>query len=228
MLYRNGFLNHGIGDIMESHDASDLVDESIMMFTDASADFTVQEPDARRYKTCLQITTGKSLLDIGINHGILVNAAVMSGQFEEIVGVDLTRSPYAIIGKEITFRQISILDPDFVTRQFDTVVCMEVVEHLEAEHNDIILKNLRESTRKRLIVTVPFNEPEPLWWHDKPGGHRQKFTLKKLGELFPNAIATIEPRWGVEWVFVVEDQSLDIKHFQLVTKDKFIELLIDN
>jgi len=210
---------------MDSQLVSDSVDESIKLFTNRDAEYVVQEPDSRRMKTCLQITKGSSVLDIGTHHGIFVNAALISNQFEVIEGVDLKRSPNAIIDEKIDYRYCSITDFDFVTKQFDTVVCMEVIEHVESQYNSIMLENLRKSTTKRLIVTVPFNEPEPVWWHDKPGGHRQKFTLEQLGQLFPQGIATIEPRWGVEWIFVVEDETLGNEYFQLVTKSKFMEIL---
>lgn len=210
---------------MDSKLASDSVDKSISLFTERDAEYKVQEPDSRRMKTCLQITKGNSLLDIGTHHGILVNAALISNQFDIIEGVDLKRSPNAIIDERIEYRYCSITDTDFVNRQFDTVVCMEVIEHVESQHNSIMLENLRNSTSKRLIVTVPFNEPEPVWWHDKPGGHRQKFTLEQLGRMFPKGIATIEPRWGVEWIFIVEDETLKNEYFQLVTKAKFMDLL---
>jgi cyclopropane fatty-acyl-phospholipid synthase-like methyltransferase len=210
---------------MDSRTASDCVDNSIKLFTDSNPDYSVQEPDARRYKTCLQIMTGESILDIGINHGILVNAAAISRQFNTIVGVDIVLSPNAIIGEGITFRKASIIDPEFVSQRFDTVVCMEVIEHIEEHHNETILQNLRDSTNRRLIITVPFDEPEPLWWHDKPGGHRQKFSLEKIQDLFPNALATIEPRWGVEWIFIIEDKSLNNEKFEIISKEKFFDLL---
>ena len=114
---------------------------------------------------------------------------------------------------------------EFQKEKYDTVTCMEVLEHHYPKNNQKMLTNLRRAAKKRLIISVPFNEPEPLWWHNKPGGHRQKFTLSKLGELFPSAIATIEPRWGVDWIFLVEDKSLKNDEFKIKTKDNFLKLL---
>lgn len=76
----------------------------------------------------------------------------------------------------------------------------------------------------RLVVSVPFNEPEPLWWHDKPSGRRQRFTLEKTGHLFPNAVATILPRWGVDWLFILEDARAKAPYFQIVIREAFTKL----
>jgi GR25 family glycosyltransferase involved in LPS biosynthesis/exopolysaccharide biosynthesis predicted pyruvyltransferase EpsI len=224
-ILEKGFPHDSLGNTMDVELVSNSVEASIQKFYSLGLDFKFQEPDIRRYKTCLQITRGESLLDIGINRGILVNAADISGQFDKIVGVDIYKSENAILGENITFKKISVLDPNFISSKYDTVVCMEVVEHIEAEYNSQLLKNLRDSTSKRLIITVPLDEPEPLWWHDKPGGHRQNFDLDKIEKLFPTAIATMEPRWGVDWIFLVEDSSLENDSFRLVEKDLFFKLL---
>ena len=210
---------------MEADLASSLISKSCQYVMKKTPSLNLEEPDRRRLITCLQLISGKTLLDVGMGKGILVNSAFLSKKLDSITAVDVRKSPNARLKRGIKFIEKSLISGEFVNERFDTVVCMEVLEHLESKFNSVMLTNLRESTDNRLIVTVPFNEPEPLWWHDKPGGHRQKFTLKQLAHLFPNAIATIEPRWGVEWIFIVEDKSLDFDYFKIVSKDKFLEIL---
>ena len=185
---------------------------------------SLEEPDIRRHQTCLSIIKGTSLLDVGAGKGILVNAAKISKKANKITALDIKESQGQRLKRGIRFVQGSILT-EFQKEKYDTVTCMEVLEHHYSKDNQKILTNLRRAAKKRLILSVPFNEPEPLWWHNKPGGHRQKFTLSKLGELFPSAIATIEPRWGVDWIFLVEDKSLKNDEFKIITKDNFLELL---
>ena len=98
---------------------------------------------------------------------------------------------------------------------------MEVVEHIEEKHNAIMLSTLRKAAKRRLVVSVPDCEPEPVWWHDRPGGHRQRFTREKMAKLFPQAVATVIPRYGVEWMLLVEDEAMRSSAFHVLDNESF-------
>lgn len=167
--------------------------------------------DWQRLLAAYKLVCGKLVLDVGIGIGAFSNILVQSQRFERVVGIDIKKNSRLILPQEglYEFYIMSILDLKFKNQEFDTVVCMEVLEHLEP--NDFIpaLEELRRVTKKRLIVTVPFYEPEPLWHFDRRGGHRQRFDYEKLSSFFPNAVATILNRGkGIEWIVLLEDDKI--------------------
>ena len=81
-----------------------------------------------------------------------------------------------------TFQPADALDLPFDDNAFDNVLCMEVLEHLEKIDFAKALHELRRVTRKRLMITVPYKEPEPVWHFDQPRGHRQSFSEEKKGQ----------------------------------------------
>jgi len=186
---------------------------------------SLDDTDWRRFEFASRLVRGRSAADIGTGHGVMIHILDMMGRHDRIAAVDIKTHSQALRIDGVNYIEKSIAAEDWDVPASDTVICMEVLEHLEAKFNPIMLKNLRSIAKERLVLTVPFNEPEPLWWHDKPGGHRQKFTLEKLGELFPSAIATIQPRYGVEWVFVVEDKDMRLNGFRMVPKKDFLNML---
>ncbi len=187
-------------------------------------DFQLDARDWARLEFAFQLTTGASVLDVGTGHGALLHMLADSGLYKAIRGFDIKTHSKAVLRDDVQYITGSIATPALVMPRSDTVICMEVLEHLEAEYNSIALKNLRSHAVERLIVTVPFEEPEPVWWHDKPGGHRQSFSVEKLSELFPTAFATRFPRYGVDWVFLIEDRKRPADNFNLVSRSEMLDL----
>lgn len=194
-------------------------------FREAIPNLILDNADWSRFEFAASLAKGESVADIGTGHGVMIHMLSMKTPCEQLTAVDIKTHSQALLLENATYIEKSITDPNWDVPIHDTVICMEVIEHLESTFNDRMLKNLRSIAGRRLIVTVPYNEPEPLWWHDRPGGHRQKFTLETLGRLFPSAVATIQPRYGVDWVFVVEDKGLDHDGFRMVPKDDMLKLL---
>lgn len=188
-------------------------------------DALYDQRDWARLEFAASLADGKSVADFGIGPGVLVYSLAETNKFQQIIAVDINTHSRALHHPRVNYYIADLRKPfSSSLGRYDTVFCMEVIEHVEEQHNSQMLSSLRQMAALRLIVTVPFNEPEPLWWHDKPGGHRQRFTLDKISRLFPNAIATIQPRWGVDWLFILEDPRLKIQYFQLIAKKDFTEL----
>jgi hypothetical protein len=62
------------------------------------------------------------------------------------------------------------------------------------------IAELRRITRHRLLMTVPFEEPEPL-----PRHHVQRFDEARINALFPDAKVTLLTRGsGVPWALLEE------------------------
>lgn len=189
-------------------------------FKEKVPNLVLDKTDWARFGFALELMAGSSVADIGTGHGVMVNAVADSKQFSRVSAFDIRTHSQALIHDAVDYYEGSIADPNLDMPLHDTVVCMEVVEHLEEQHNEVMLANLRRLAKRRLIVTVPYDEPEPLWWHDKPGGHRQKFDDEKLARLFPNAIAAKQPRYGVDWIFIVEDTRISPPQFTEMSKDE--------
>jgi hypothetical protein len=187
-------------------------------------DFQLDGRDWARLEFAFQLTTGASVLDVGTGHGALLHMLADSGLYKTIRGFDIKTHSKAVLREDVEYLNGSIAAPLLVMPRSDTVVCMEVLEHLEERYNSIALKNLRSHAVERLVVTLPFEEPEPVWWHDKPGGHRQSFSVEKLSKLFPTAFATRFPRYGVDWVFLIEDRKRPADSLNFVSRGEMLGL----
>lgn len=112
--------------------------------------------DFYRFKRVRKYLYGSSVLDVGCGYGDflkLINPNHQIGGTE----VNKERVDYCnqVLGQN-TIR-LGNLDErlDFEDNSFDTVVCSEVLEHLEDPEK--ALKELVRVTRKRVIITVPFD-----------------------------------------------------------------------
>lgn len=96
---------------------------------------------------------------------------------------------------------MSVGSLDFEDKAFDTVYCMEVLEHRDDEEFDVALSELRRVCRGQLLITVPFLELMPSKYH------QQRFTVNRVRDLFPHARKSLllkEPVMRVPWVTMEE------------------------
>jgi SAM-dependent methyltransferase len=206
--------------------AAPSIDKIEEKFRAAHPGFKTEPMDLRRIDFAAKLATGRSVADIGSGPGQLINLLGDRKRFARLSSVDIHDHSKRIVHPDVAYLRGDIRKRDFRLDPHDTIFCMEVMEHCEPGYNAQILTNLRRVALKRLVLTVPFNEPEPLWWHDKPGGHRQRFTLPRLASLFPKAHATFLSRYNLDWVLIVEDSNNPAPHFQIV--DQPILLRISN
>lgn len=113
--------------------------------------------DFYRFKRVKKYLCGNSILDVGCGKADFLN---------------LIKNSYQIAGTEVNTQRVDFLNGmlgqdivrlgnldeklDFEDESFDAVVCLEVLEHLEDPEE--ALKELLRISRKRVIITVPFNE----------------------------------------------------------------------
>jgi 2-polyprenyl-3-methyl-5-hydroxy-6-metoxy-1,4-benzoquinol methylase len=113
--------------------------------------------DFYRFKKVKRYLQGKSILDIGPGRAHFLDSIKADHQ---ITGVDMNmervRYGNQILGQDAI--KLGNLEKglDFPHGSFDTVTCLEVLEHLENPQE--ALAELARISRKRIIVTVPFNE----------------------------------------------------------------------
>jgi SAM-dependent methyltransferase len=136
------------------------------------------------YRRILECRVGEGLLDVGSNLGHL--PVLLSERAPEMTVVGCDNRPEAISccvelaaatgNTRVAFELADVLAPDFAEiGRFDTVTAVHVLEHLTEEELPVALAHLLDVTVRRLIVSVPYEEPvQPLY------GHRQAFTPEKL------------------------------------------------
>jgi SAM-dependent methyltransferase len=113
--------------------------------------------DFYRFKRVRRHLVGKTVLDIGSGRADFLNLIKKN---HRVTGIEINkqRVDYCnrILGQDCV--KLGNLDErlNFEDNSFDTVVCLEVLEHLEDPES--ALKELVRVSRKRVIVTVPFNE----------------------------------------------------------------------
>ena len=182
-------------------------------------------PDWNRLLHAYELVVGDSVLDIGPGNGAFLNVLAESKRFTRICGIDIHRHSMLVVPDAIEFKMQSVTEMDFADDEFDTVCCMEVLEHLEVPDLPQALAHLRRVARRRLVCCLPYNEPYPWYGHDMPGGHRQNFDDAKLGRLFPRAIAALVPRYKVPWIMIVEDARAERDAFNLVAMAEMKQVL---
>jgi 2-polyprenyl-3-methyl-5-hydroxy-6-metoxy-1,4-benzoquinol methylase len=147
---------------------------------------------------------GGRVLDVGVFTGQFLDILTLSGKFDEVVGIDIVKKPgFHTLSSNYNFQIADCRSLPFADNSFDSVVCMEVLEHLEVQDFPIALAEVRRVCMGRLIVSVPYNEQPPL-----SRNHRQAFDDDKINSWFKDAKGTILTEHGKDiWVMLEENPS---------------------
>jgi len=144
----------------------------------------------------------KSVLDIGIGNGQFLNLLISLNRFQGILGIDIMRYPKftMLFGSRLyQIMYASITNLPFVDKCIDVVTCMELLEHLDRQSFLAALREIRRISRL-LVVTVPYNESEPL-----PSYHKLRFTDSDLTTYFPHGeFILLKKPAGTPWMVIVE------------------------
>jgi 2-polyprenyl-3-methyl-5-hydroxy-6-metoxy-1,4-benzoquinol methylase len=103
----------------------------------------------------------RSVLEVGCGEGIVLNRLQTQLENSAVVGMDLNSSRVRLASQSVSHASFivgSIFDAPFADRQFDLVICCEVLEHLEDPK--FALQELSRLSRGSVILSVP---NEPLW-----------------------------------------------------------------
>lgn len=162
--------------------------------------------DWKRCEAALAHVVGPDVLDVGVGAGQTFNVLARDPAIDRLVGLDIRWNKKLIKPERGELQLGSIYALPFPHASFDTVLCMEVLEHLEAIDFPKALDELRRVCRGTLVMTVPYQEPEPVWHHDRPGGHRQQFSEEKIERWFPRAERQMIKRGkqACPWIMLVE------------------------
>lgn len=174
-----------------------------------------------RISTAYHLTDFGDILEVGPGNGQLLSIYVASGRVKSLHAIDIIT--YSVeLPREVSFSICSVDNmKQFSDNQFDTVVCMEVLEHLPITIFSTALKELRRVCRNRLIVALPFNEQAPLFLEGKLGGHQQSFNFNKLNHHF-NGIACFIENYSTDWILIVDDLNNN-NGLDIISRDRLIK-----
>jgi len=146
------------------------------------------------------LSPGKILLDIGSGMGQFLNLQIELQKFRVIIGADIKcHSRFHDFSKENHMVYLNVLNIPFKNKSIDTVVCMELLEHLDYRSFILALFELHR-VGKKLIFTVPFNE------HPLPKYHKLCFDEDMLKHFFYGAEFTLlQKSKNLAWMLIQID-----------------------
>jgi 2-polyprenyl-3-methyl-5-hydroxy-6-metoxy-1,4-benzoquinol methylase len=159
------------------------------------------DDDWRRTTFVLELARpGTNVLDVGAGAGQFANMLAASGKFDHVTALDRIRfDKYSEFYPGLCRRDANIVELPYDDDEFDVVTCMEVLEHVPHQVLGPGLAELRRVCRGQLIMSVPFEEAEPL-----SKGHMRRFEAYDVLELFPDASFTLLERHRVPWLIIEE------------------------
>jgi 2-polyprenyl-3-methyl-5-hydroxy-6-metoxy-1,4-benzoquinol methylase len=131
-----------------------------------------------RLRKCAEFMKGETYADVGCAEGHSTN--IMNGMNPgKWTGIDFCEETINIARnnfKNIQFQYLESI-PQLIQKKlkFDSVVCSEVIEHVEDD--ELLIHCLREITKYNLIMTTPCRKVISV-------GHLRTYNYKMLDELF--------------------------------------------
>ncbi|MES2848915.1 MAG: class I SAM-dependent methyltransferase [Bacteroidota bacterium] len=153
----------------------------------------------RRYAAIRRFCYGK-VLDFACGCGYGSALVSVNPDVEKVVGIDIDKEAIDWANKEFAADKITFLNQDVneVTENFDTLICLETIEHLP--DLSIVTKLVERCDIKQIIVSFP----------DKKSTHFNKFhyhdfVIQDLLDLFPGYVNYYRFRTGdVQFLMLIQ------------------------
>jgi len=148
-----------------------------------------------------------SLLNIGTGHGEIEKLLDLNFNLKEkrVISMDISWYNNLVFNDKIEYLQSNIIDinKNFQRKSIDIIIISEVMEHLDKELFYKSLKYLKKIVKKKLVITVPFNEKFPLYQQSDKYGHKQSFNLCKITKIFHDFDLKFINRYNQYWAHLV-------------------------
>ena len=159
----------------------------------------VLEPGTEMLRLILDyLSAGSSVLDVGCGAGAYASGLVAAGH--QWTGLELNPHCLQLLQeRRLPFRRITPSAQAFPcgNEEFDEVICIEVLEHIEDPKS--FLQEVSRVVRKRTLFSVPnievipyFKDWEAVPWHLLEGDHKNFFTRASLRELLAPHFSRVE------------------------------------
>jgi len=129
----------------------------------------------------------KNILNIGIGNGYLENMILLKHKHIKLFGIDISKLAIKNINRKINgnFKVANIKNIPFKNNLFDSVLAIDVLEHLTYQELNIGIREIYRVVKNggKLIISVPLNEN---LIDKKSNRHAISFTLEKLSDLLIN------------------------------------------
>jgi methyltransferase family protein len=150
-----------------------------------------------------RLRPGETCLEVGPGRCFLTKMMVDGELYGQLSAIDILET--RPVPRAVDYRVMDVASMDYPDDSFDTVLCMEVIEHLDDDDARSALLELRRVCRGQLIIMVPYCETEPL-----PAHHKQRFDERRIQDSFPDANYTLmlkKPVSRVPWLLIEEDRT---------------------
>lgn len=130
-----------------------------------------------------------SVLDVGARDGYI--SALLAPLFEQVTALDLERPPF--VHDRVTSVQGDVTCLQFPDGHFDSVVCLEVLEHIPPRLLQRACDEITRVARHDVVIGVPFKQDIRVGRttcyscgrKNPPWGHVNSFDEDRLRKLFP-------------------------------------------
>jgi ubiquinone/menaquinone biosynthesis C-methylase UbiE len=150
--------------------------------------------DFYRYKKVKKYLYGKSVMDYGPGKADFLN--IIKSDYE-IAGIEMNTERVDLCNKILGQNAVILGNIqeglDYKDNSFDTITCMEVLEHLDDPKKAV--EELVRVSRKRIIITVPFDEKIQyvLCIHcakyTPHSGHLHSFNESSIRDIIPQTVS---------------------------------------
>ena len=154
------------------------------------------------YVIALIVEEGKTYLEIGGGYGKWPYLMKISHKPPSIiVGGDIDKDAIMFVKEHRTYDHSLFFDARYVPfrdNSFDTVLCLEVIEHIEKEAADLVFSDSERVAREKVIVSTPLLGAN--YWY-KDNYHISRWTpgdLSKRGFTVRGVGFSLFGRWTTE------------------------------
>jgi len=188
LLHRASLYRQALARLMEEEPAAEQEPGEAGREATLEAAISLNEQRRGAVLAVLRASGARTVLDLGCGEGKLLAELMQDGQFERIVGLDVSLRALEAARKQLGLdrlperqaERIRLLHGSLTYRDrrlegFDAAVLAEVIEHLDPPRLSALERALLEFARpKTIIVTTPNREYNVMWDSLPPAGLRHE------------------------------------------------------